>query len=228
MSPVMLRFDNVSMTFDTAQILRNVSFSIRQGSFHYIRGASGSGKSTLIKLAYRALMPESGSITLFGEPLRHMDRLQIQAMRQKIGVVYQDFRLIDHLSAFDNVALRLMVAGRNQPKIRRDVSELLDWVGLGNKMQALPPTFSGGEKQRLAIACAVINKPKLLLADEPTGSVDDAMAVRLMYLFDELNRLGTTTLMVTHNQSLVDQFPHPQLHLHHGRIYEQPPLADAA
>ena len=156
-------------------------------------------------------------------------RLELPALRRRIGVVFQEFRLIDHLSALDNVALPLRVAGAKEGQIRDHVAELLAWVGLADHIHDLPPTLSerglklsGGEKQRVAIARAVIGRPRLLLADEPTGNVDDRIALRLMYLFEELNRMGTSVVIATHNDALVARFPHPQLHLEDGRLYRVP------
>ncbi len=157
-------------------------------------------------------------MTLFGRQIGRVTRRELPALRRRIGVVFQDFRLLDHLSAFDNVALPLRVAGEREGEIRRNVTELLSWVGLADELQSLPPTLSGGQQQRVAIARAVVGRPELLLADEPTGNVDDTIAVRLMYLFEELNRLGTTVIIATHNQSLVDRFDHPQLRIAEGRV----------
>ena len=157
-------------------------------------------------------------MTLFGRQIGRLTRRELPAMRRRIGVVFQDFRLLDHLSAFDNVALPLRVAGGREAEIRRNVTELLSWVGLAGQLQSPPRTMSGGQQQRVAIARAVIGRPELLLADEPTGNVDDAIAVRLMYLFEELNKLGTTVVIATHNQALVDRFDHPQVRIAEGRV----------
>jgi cell division transport system ATP-binding protein len=168
---------------------------------------------------------------MFDRDMAKVPRRVLPDIRRKIGVVFQDFRLISHLSALDNVALPLRVAGADEAEIRDHVAELLAWVGLADQLQALPPTLSGGQQQRVAIARAVIGRPSLLLADEPTGNVDDRIAMRLMYLFDELNKMGTTVVIATHNDALVAKFRHPQLHLEGGRIYRIPerrPLARAA
>lgn len=155
---------------------------------------------------------------MFGQEIHKLDRDGIMPLRRQIGVVFQDFRLLDHLSVFDNVALPLRIAHREEKEIRSNVTDLLKWVGLGDQMHARPPILSGGQKQRVAIARAVISHPRLLLADEPTGNLDDQIGMRLMHLFDELHRMGTTLVVATHNQGLVDQFGHPQLHLNNGTV----------
>src|SRR5215475_10724472 len=215
----MVRFENVGMRYGTGpEVLRDVSFTLEPGSFTFLTGLSGAGKTTLLKLMYIAEPPSRGLITLFGSDLATTPRGELPALRRRIGVVFQDFRLLDHLSAFDNVALPLRVAGEREGEIRRNVTELLSWVGLADELQSLPPTLSGGQQQRVAIARAVVGRPELLLADEPTGNVDDVIAVRLMYLFEELNRLGTTVIIATHNQGLVDRFDHPQIRIAEGRV----------
>ncbi len=215
----MVRFENVGLRYDLGpEVLQDVSFSLDPGSFHFLVGASGAGKSSLLKLMYLALKPSRGLISLFGRDIATTARDDLPALRRKVGVVFQEFRMLRHLSAFDNVALPMRVAGARENEIRRNVKELLGWVGLADHMDARPPTLSGGQQQRLAIARAVIARPKLLLADEPTGNVDDAMALRLMHLFDELNKLGTTVVIASHNEALVRRLGHPCLRLQKGRL----------
>jgi cell division transport system ATP-binding protein len=199
-------------------VLQDISFSLPPGSFHFLVGASGAGKSSLLRLMYMALKPSRGLITLFGRDIATTSRKDLPALRRRVGVVFQEFRLMRHLSAFDNVALPLRVAGTCNVEIQRNVEELLRWVGLQDHMDARPPTLSGGQQQRLAIARAVIARPKVLLADEPTGNVDDQMAVRLMHLFDELIKLGTTVVVATHNENLVKRLGHPRLRLNEGHL----------
>jgi len=214
-----LRFAGVSLRYGRGEeVLRDVSFTLPAGSFHFLTGASGAGKSSLLKLIYRAERPSRGLITLFGQDLSVLPRRQLPLLRRRIGVVFQDFRLIDHLSAFDNAALPLRLAGRKPKAWRDDVAELLAWVGLGAKLHAMPPTLSGGEKQRLAIARAVIGQPDILLADEPTGNVDHDMALRILRLFVELNRQGTTVLIASHDQDLVARSGLSELRLDQGRL----------
>jgi cell division transport system ATP-binding protein len=200
------------------EILKDVSFTMRPGDFYFLTGPSGAGKSSLLKLLFLALKPTRGSLHIFGQDVLGLTRENLPAVRRRIGVVFQEFRLLDHLSTFDNVALPLRVAGRNETSYRRDVMDLLDWVGLANQARAFPPVLSGGEKQRAAIARAVIAKPQLLLADEPTGNVDPVLAKRLLHLFLELNRLGTTMLIATHDKALVRQAERPVLHLEAGEL----------
>lgn len=198
------------------EVLREVTVSLEPGSFHFLTGRSGAGKSSLLKLMYLAHRPSRGLVTLFDEDIATLPRRRLPFLRRRIGVVFQEFRLLNHLSAFDNVALPLRVAGIKENTIRKHVDELLTWTGLGELMDARPPTLSGGQQQRVAIARALISRPDLLLADEPTGNVDDALAVRLLYLFEELNRMGTTVVIATHSEALVSRFKKPVLHLEDG------------
>jgi len=214
-----VRFENVGLRYGLGpEVLQDVSFSLDPGSFHFLVGPSGAGKSSLLKLMYLALKPSRGLISLFGKDIATTPREDLPALRRRVGVVFQEFRMLRHLSAFDNVALPLRVADVRKGEIRHNVEELLSWVGLADHMQARPPTLSGGQQQRLAIARAVIARPKLLLADEPTGNVDDRMAMRLMHLFDELNKLGTTLVVATHNETLVERLGHDTLKLEEGRL----------
>jgi len=218
-----VRFDSVSLSYAGGpEVVSDLSFQLSAGSFHFLTGPSGAGKSSLLRVLYLALKPTRGSVELFGRDIRTLGRAELPALRRRIGVVFQDFRLIPHLSALNNVALPLRIAGAKETQIREHVGELLRWVGLGDEMDLLPATLSGGQQQRLAIARAVIGRPSLLLADEPTGNVDDRIAVRLLYLFEELNKMGTTILIATHNESLVARLPHPRLHLENGRLEARP------
>jgi cell division transport system ATP-binding protein len=223
-----LRFSGVGMRYGRApEVLRDISFALDPGSFHFLTGPSGAGKSSLLKLIYLAHKPSRGLISLFGQDLAVLPRRQLPHLRRRIGVVFQEFRLLEHLSAFDNVALPLRIAGQKPKAYRGDVAELLAWVGLGERLHAMPATLSGGEKQRLAIARAVVSRPDILLADEPTGNVDDEMALRILRLFVELNRLGTTVLIASHDRDLVARSGMPQLRLEAGRLARLPGEADA-
>ena len=200
------------------EVLSDISFSMAKGSFRFLVGSSGAGKTSLLKLLYLAHRPSRGLIQFLGHDLAALDRAELPALRRRIGVVFQDFRLLDHLSAFDNVAMPLLIKGARKKEVKTHVEELLCWVGLDDRMQAAPPTLSGGEKQRVAIARAVVNKPDLLLADEPTGNVDPDMAERLIHLLQELNKLGTTTLVATHDLEMVRRLNHPVMRLDHGQL----------
>jgi cell division transport system ATP-binding protein len=202
----------------THRALRDVNLTLPAGSFHFLTGASGAGKSTLLKLLTLAERPTVGSLALFGEDATQAPRRDLPAFRRRMGVVFQDFRLLDHLSVFDNVALPLRLTGRRPADYADDVGEMLDWVGLGERLDDRPPSLSGGEKQRLAIARAVVSKPDLILADEPTGSVDAAMAGRLLKLFQSLNRLGTTVLIASHDEALAERSGATVLRLEGGRL----------
>jgi cell division transport system ATP-binding protein len=214
-----IRFENVGLRYENGpEVLRDISFHIKPGSFHYVTGPSGAGKSSLLKLMYLELRPTRGRINLFGSDLALIPRKSLPDMRRRIGVVFQDFRLLDHMDIFENVALPMRIADVPEEQIDRNVTELLEWVGLGERLREKPQKLSGGEKQRAAIARAVINKPSLLLADEPTGNVDEVLAERLMRLFEELHRTGTAVVIATHNRLLMERFPHPRLNLRVGSL----------
>ncbi len=215
----LVRFQNVGMRYGPGpEVLRDVSFALAPGSFHFLAGPSGAGKTSLLKLLYLAQRPSRGLITMFGQDVSTASRAALPMLRRRIGVVFQDFRLLDHLTALDNVALPLRIAGADERRTREHVIELLTWVGLGDRLEARPATLSGGEKQRVAIARAVIARPSLLLADEPTGNVDADMAQRLMYLFVELNKLGTAVVLATHDTQLLQQFRFPVMRLRAGQL----------
>ena len=219
-------FENVSMGYSVGgrgrqaaeedYILKALSFQLPAGSFHFLTGPSGAGKTSLLKMIYLAQKPNSGRISLFGEAIRDGDRAQTARLRSKLGIVFQEFRLLEHLNVFDNAALPLFVHGQHYRDYHDDVTELLTWVGLKNQLTAMPHILSGGEKQRLAIARAVVTRPTLILADEPTGNIDYAMGLRIMRLFVELNRLGATVLIATHDEGLVRASGMPVLELNNG------------
>ncbi|MCR6629288.1 MAG: cell division ATP-binding protein FtsE [Magnetospirillum sp.] len=215
-----IRFDGVGLRYGLGpEVLQDLSFALPSGSFHFLTGSSGAGKSSLLRLMYLGLRPTRGRVVLFDKDIALTKRYELPALRRRIGVVFQDFRLLDHLSALDNVALPLRVRGVKESEVQKHVPELLGWVGLTDQLHAKPSTLSGGQKQRVAIARAVIGRPDLLLADEPTGNVDDHIAMRLLYLFEELNKLGTTIVIATHNESLVQRFAHhPRLRIEHGTV----------
>jgi len=188
-----------------AEILRDISFEIEPQSVQFLTGPSGAGKTTLLRLMLLSLKPTRGFIKLFGRDAASFTKDDVTAMRRRLGVVFQDFRLLEHLTTYENVALPLRVRGKDESSYRAEVIELLRWVGLGERMHVLPPVLSGGEKQRAAIARALIVRPELLLADEPTGNVDPSLARRLLRLFVELHKSGTAVVIATHDLALMDQ-----------------------
>jgi cell division transport system ATP-binding protein len=224
----MVRFDDVGLRYVTPagsgqpdpapEVLRDLSFMLPQGSFHWLLGPSGAGKSSLLGLMHLALRPSRGEVEVLGQPLSQTRRAALPALRRRIGMVYQDFRLLPHLPVFDNVALPMRVAGRAEAQVRADVSEMLRWTGLDRKSTALPATLSGGEQQRVALARAVVMRPALLVADEPTGNLDAAQARRVLALLREMHRLGTTVVVATHSEALVAEHPAPALWLDAGRL----------
>lgn len=200
------------------EVLRDISFELPERSFQFLSGPSGAGKTTLLRLLFLSLKPTRGLITLFGKDRSRITRQELPSIRRRIGVVFQDFRLLDHLTTYENVALPLRVRGREESAYRHDVVELLKWVGLGERMHAYPPVLSGGEKQRAAIARALIEQPEILLADEPTGNVDPPLARRLLRLFIELNRSGTAVVIATHDIALMEQVDARRMILTEGRL----------
>ena len=214
-----IRFENVGLRYGMGpEILRDISFEIPQRSFQFLTGPSGAGKTTLLRLLFMSLKPTRGLITVFGRDRARIGRRELPGYRRRIGVVFQDFRLLDHMTTYENVALPLRVRGREEASYRNDVVDLLNWVGLGDRMHVLPPVLSGGEKQRAAIARALIEQPEILLADEPTGNVDPPQARRLLRLFIELNRLGTAVVIATHDLGLMEQVDARRMILANGRL----------
>jgi cell division transport system ATP-binding protein len=219
----MIRLDAVGLQYDRAgrpgtEALHDLSFAIPEGGFRWLLGASGAGKSSLLRLMHLAVRPTGGRLFVLGKDVGRARRRDLPELRRRIGMVFQDFRLMQHLSAFDNVALPLRLAGLPEEQARTDVMEMLRWVGLADQMDARPAELSGGEQQRVAIARAVVTRPNLLLADEPTGNLDDVQAERLMLLLKEMNRLGATVVVATHNESLVARHPGRALRLERGRL----------
>lgn len=216
----MITFEHVGLRYGIGpEVLSDIHFTLEPGSFHFLTGASGAGKTSLMSLMFLGRKPTRGLIRMFGQGINGLSRAQLCSIRQKIGVVFQEFRLLPNLSAFDNVALPLRITGRPEKEIRNNVNELLEWVGLGDYKNALPPTMSGGQQQRVAIARAVVARPSLLLADEPTGNLDDNIGFRLMHLFEQLNRMGTTIVIATHNQGIIEKFGHPRMILDAGQLH---------
>ena len=215
----MIRLNSIGVKYDGGNhVLRDASFHLRPGSFHFLTGPSGSGKTTLLRLLFMSMQPTHGQIHVLGQDISRVTPSRRAQLRRRIGIVFQDFRLLDHLSTWENVALPLRVTGKRVSDYKEDVTDLLQWVGLCDRMHSFPSVLSGGEKQRAAIARAVINKPELLLADEPTGNVDPQMARRLLRLFIELNRLGTSVVIATHDHQLMRQTKAPRLELHDGHV----------
>ena len=215
----MIKLEHVGLRYGVGpEILSDVNFQLDPGSFHFLSGPSGAGKTSLMSLLYLGRRPTRGLMSMFGQNIGELNRQQISKLRQRIGVVFQDFRLLNHMSAFDNIALPLRINGESEKEIKANVEELMEWVGLGDHRYMLPNTMSGGQQQRVAIARAVITRPRLLLADEPTGNLDDEIGLRLMNLFDQLNRMGTTVVIATHNVALMEQFGYNRLILQDGAV----------
>ena len=220
-----IEMQNVGIRYGQgAEVLSDIKLSLKRGSFHFLTGRSGAGKTSLLSMMYLAQKPSRGIVSVFGKNVNFTNRDSLAMLRHKIGVVFQDFRLLDHLSAFDNVALPLRVCGMDEKEVKKRVTELLQWVELDKHLKAPASTLSGGEKQRVAIARAVINRPELLLADEPTGNVDNDIAAKLMKLFVELNKLGTTVVIATHSEKLISDFAYPRLHLQNKNLRVYRPI----
>ncbi len=218
----MIEAEGLTLRYDPAMppVLEALSFAVPTAGFRWLLGPSGAGKTSLLRLLTVALRPSAGRLSLLGVELERARRRDLPALRRRIGVVFQDFRLLPHLSAFENVALPLRLAGRSPGQVQADAGEMLDWVGLGARAGEIPARLSGGEQQRVAVARAVVTRPALLLADEPTGNLDEPQSARLMQLLAELNRLGTTVIVATHSRSLVARQPAPSLVLQGGRLVE--------
>ena len=216
----MVRFENVGLRYGLGpEVLKDLTFRIEPNSFQFLTGPSGAGKTSLMRMLHLALRPSRGLISLFGRDSAHVTRRELPGIRRRIGIVFQDFRLLDHLTTFENVALPLMVLGKSEPSYRAEVVELLNWVGLGARIDARPAVLSGGEKQRAAIARALIARPEMLLADEPTGNVDPHLARRLLRLFVELHKSGTAVMIATHDIGLMDLYDARRLVLSDGRLH---------
>jgi cell division transport system ATP-binding protein len=214
----MVKLESVALKYDATEVLSGVSFSVPEGGFRWLLGPSGAGKTSLLRLLHLDERPARGRLHLLGTEVGAAKREQLPVLRQLIGMVFQDFRLLAHLSVFDNVALPLRIAGAEETQVKTDVTELLRWVGLSGRAEVLPAVLSGGEQQRVAIARAVVARPRLLLADEPTGNLDEEQAERLMRLLREMNRIGTTVIVATHNTALVQRHPGHALTLQNGRL----------
>ncbi|MBU3260065.1 ATP-binding cassette domain-containing protein [Roseovarius sp. PS-C2] len=199
----MIELENVAYSYGGGELLSDISLQLQPGSFHFLTGPSGAGKTTLLKLCYGALLPTTGDVRLFGTDVRGMERDDIALSRRRIGVVHQDCQFLDHLSVSENIALPLMVSGRDLLAEAANLKELTNWVGLTSRAEARPPELSGGERQRAALARAVIMSPDVVLADEPTGNVDWEMSQRLLRLLVELNRMGKTIMIATHDLALI-------------------------
>jgi cell division transport system ATP-binding protein len=213
-------FENVGLRYGIgSEVLRDLNFRIDGDSFQFLTGPSGAGKTSLLRLLFLSLRPTRGLITMFDHDTATLSKDGRATLRRRIGIVFQDFRLLDHMTTYENVALPLRVLGKDEASYRSEVVELLEWVGLGNRIDSLPPILSGGEKQRAAIARAVIARPQLLLADEPTGNVDPNLGQRLLRLFIELNKTGTAILIATHDIALMDEYDARRLVLHEGRLH---------
>jgi cell division transport system ATP-binding protein len=215
----LVRLENIGKRYDgRAELLHDISLALEPGDFRFLTGASGAGKTTLLNIVSLAERPSRGTLRLFdGDPLT-LDRAARAALRRRIGMVFQDFRLIDELSVHDNVALPLRIAGTEEQKVRRYVAELLGWLAIEDRIAARPPVLSAGEKQRVAIGRAIVHRPELLLADEPTGHVDDETALLLVRVFEQLNALGTTVMIATHDTAFARRFDHPRVHLEQGML----------
>lgn len=219
-----IELQNVSVGYNGNDVLKNVSLELKTGDFTFVTGKSGAGKTTLLSMLYLTKKPSKGILNVFGNNINFSNRDDLAMMRQRIGVVFQNFRLLEHLSVYDNIALPLRVRGMNEKEIYKRVVELLKWIEMHKSIYKRCDTLSGGEKQRVAIARAVINRPDILFADEPTGSVDSEIADKLMRLFIELNRVGTTVVIATHNEQLTSTYNYQRIDLANGTAKLYPAL----
>lgn len=216
----MISLKNISFQYSNSEqfALKDISLELEPGSFHFLCGASGAGKTTLFKMMYLEILPTSGELTVIDKPVKNISRKEISELRKHMGIVFQDFRLLNKLTVWENVALPLSILGELSSQQKQAVDDILDWVGLRHKINDFPNKLSGGEKQRVALARAVVNRPKLLIADEPTGNVDFEMGKRIMHLLCELNKHGTTVLVATHDQELINTFKYPKINIENGSL----------
>lgn len=216
-----MELERVSMGYLSGQeVLHDISLNVKRGSFHFLSGASGAGKSSLLNLMALAIRPTKGKITLFGTEASSLPRRSLPPLRRRVGTVFQDYRLIEHLTVEENIGLPLKIAGESKPQIAAKVEELLAWVGLSSYLKSRPDVLSGGQKQRVAIARAVVTAPDIILADEPSGNLDPSLRLKFMYLFETLHKSGTTIIFATHDDGLISMFEHPVIRLKEGRIME--------
>lgn len=215
-----ISFANVGAKYDGGrEVLSDVSFNIRSGAFYFLSGASGAGKTTLLRLIYQLHKPSRGQIKLFGRPTENMSRNEITDLRHKMAIVFQEYSLLSHMTVFDNIALPLRVRGISDAKIKKLVAKVLEWVGLAKYADANPKSLSGGQQQRVSVARAIITQPAILLADEPTGNLDDENASRLMELFIQMNKMfGTTIILATHSKKLMETYKFPQIHVENHKL----------
>ena len=216
----MIRCHNLSLAYEPGKpILQHINLHLEPGSFTFVSGASGAGKSSLLSLLSLSQKPSEGSLHLFGQDVTDMPRTELPELRRKIGTVFQDYQLLNHLTVAENVGLPLKILGEAPKQIAEKVDELLNWIGLNGLGSLKPTVLSGGQKQRVAIARAVINNPLLILADEPTGNLDHELSLRLMHLFRSLNKVGTTVVFATHDESLIEATDAPVLYLRDGQLH---------
>ena len=221
-SKPIISLQNVGLRYnDGPEVLKDINLEIHAGEFYFLTGASGAGKTSLLKLLHLAHKPTRGKIKIFGKDIDFIKQQDMALIRRRIGIVFQDYHLLDHLSVLDNVALPLRIVGRSERYIQEQVPELIEWVGLKKFINTKPKLLSGGQQQRVAIARAVINNPSILIADEPTGNVDEEMAKKLLFLFLKLNKMGTTVIIASHSTNLIKQFHFPVLHLQDGMLTKE-------
>jgi cell division transport system ATP-binding protein len=214
---------HINLTYPaSAQVLKDVTFKLRPGGFHFLTGASGAGKTSLLNILSLHQRPTGGRLIMYGKEVLSLQRDILPMVRRRIGCVYQNYQLLDHLTVAENIALPQKISGKNKEDYMPKIEELLHWIHMEQYKDALPPTLSGGEKQRVAIARAVINNPSIILADEPTGNLDPDLSKKVMHLFESLHQLGTTVLIATHDKSLIKEFNYPVFHLEDGIVKEKP------
>ena len=215
-----IKFNGVEFGYGTSTlILNNINLDIKSGGFYFLTGKSGAGKTSLLKLMYLGDRPTGGECYVFGRNINEYSRDEVALIRQNISLVFQDYKLLPHLTVFENVALPLRIKGEAEETIRKKVLQMVEWVGLLSFIDVYPDTLSGGQQQRVSIARSVITRPKIILADEPTGSVDETAKLRIISLFEQLHKAGTTIIMATHDQKLVEEKKYPELCIENGQVY---------
>jgi len=217
---VVIELRDVSVTFELHEVLKNVYFTLRNGEFAYLIGQTGAGKSSFLKLIYRDVIPDRGDVYVADYDVTRLNTRKVPRLRRSLGIVFQDFQLLPDRNVYENVAFAMHVTGASRSLIKQRVLEVLNMVGLNHKRKDMPNDLSGGEQQRVVIARALVNEPRIMLADEPTGNLDPEASKSIMELFEKINNRGTAVLMITHNYDMVRQFPHRTVKLHNGRLEE--------
>lgn len=215
-----IELNNISLSYENRQVLKGVNFKLRNGEFCYLIGPTGIGKSSILKMLYRDVVPDSGTVRVTDMPVNKLSMRQIPMLRRKLGIVFQDFQLLQDRDVYENIAFALQVTGEKTKFIKQRVLEVLSMVGLSHRRKNMPSDLSGGEQQRVVIARALANEPRILLADEPTGNLDPKATKDIMEILKQINNRGTAVLMITHDYSIVKKYPYRTVRISDGKVQD--------